>query len=248
MNDPGKERIQAGDGPGCVRLAEPGPEGFIGPFALAGMPWVVLPAIGIALWPGALDALAWDRRALLAGQAWRWFTGHWVHFSPGHLLADAIALLAASACLRPGDQAALWKALALSLCAIPGVILLLDPATARYGGLSGLAMAAWALAATRLCQARGPARLVGAGLASGCAAKIVLEWASGSAMWGQAMGNAVPCIPAHLAGVACGVVVALRPSAATPRAVPCAAAQRRMATPRGFGDRMPPCSAFHGDA
>ena len=173
------------------------------------VPWILGAAMVVAWWPQAQDALVWDRNAILAGQAWRWFTGHGVHFSAAHLVADVVALAAAAACIGPGDSRALHRALWLAACLVPAAVLVAEPDIARYGGLSGLAMAAWTLAAARRCAGTGRDRILGMTLAAGAVAKLVLEGISGSTLWAGTAGDAVPCISAHLAGAACGVVAAL---------------------------------------
>jgi rhomboid family GlyGly-CTERM serine protease len=50
--------------------------------------------IGLALAPdGLTQALAWDRQAIGAGQWWRLWTGHLVHYSLRHAMLDASAVL-----------------------------------------------------------------------------------------------------------------------------------------------------------
>jgi membrane associated rhomboid family serine protease len=53
---------------------------------LAGGAWVV------AAFPGWAGGLMYDRQAILDGELWRLFTGHWVHFSTSHLVCDTLAL------------------------------------------------------------------------------------------------------------------------------------------------------------
>src|SRR5580698_8778088 len=60
------------------------------------MPIMTMLAVGAAFVVAAVpewsEWLVYDRRAILSGQIWRLFTGHWVHFSTSHLVYDSLAL------------------------------------------------------------------------------------------------------------------------------------------------------------
>jgi rhomboid family GlyGly-CTERM serine protease len=85
------------------------------------------------------DALAWDRAALGAGQAWRLVSGHFVHLGWSHLLLNLVGLglvvwLTGRAfdCLR-------WAAIGLaSLAAMDAGFWLFNEELDWYVGLSGL--------------------------------------------------------------------------------------------------------------
>ena len=101
-------------------------------------------AVLCSLLAGAPDSvvgwLAYDRQAILAGQAWRAWTGHLVHFGWQHAVADVAVLLAATAILErfKGWRAAAWLFLAgaplISLALLLGV-----PDLQVYEGASGIA-------------------------------------------------------------------------------------------------------------
>jgi len=55
----------------------------------------VLPAILLWLVPTTHSALLYDRTAILRGEWWRLWTGHWVHFSFSHLAWNLAVLLGA---------------------------------------------------------------------------------------------------------------------------------------------------------
>lgn len=167
------------------------------------------PAVVIAACPAASRVLVWDREALRAGEAWRWVTGHWVHFGAGHLIGDALACLAAWACLARRDHGLLWRALAWATLVVPGAVLVADPGLGRYGGLSGLAMAAWAMASVRRWKEGEGGRVAGIFLGLGCLAKLGHEWATGAMWWTHGDGWVSPCVVAHVAGVACGAWVGM---------------------------------------
>lgn len=115
---------------------------------------VVLPATFIALSPACHGVLLYDRTAILQGEWWRLWTGHWVHFSGSHLGWNLAVLVCAGAWLehlRPGRLISyiMIGAPLISLGLLAG-----EPAMQTYGGLSGLAtgIVTW-LALTQLARA-----------------------------------------------------------------------------------------------
>lgn len=129
------------------------------------------PALLVRFAPDRVDWLTLDRTAALHGECWRWWTGHWVHFSFSHLGWNLAVLLAAGAWLelaRPG-----WL-LRHTLVAAPLIslgLLAAEPGMAVYGGLSALATSVVTLLALdRLCGARTD-RVLGATLLLMVAAK-----------------------------------------------------------------------------
>jgi len=109
-------------------------------------PWLTTVIIGSALFVAALPmGNAWfifDRSAILQGEVWRMFTGHWVHFSMSHLLYDAIALGIAGFIL---EQKSRWRFgifCAVAPWIISAALLVLEPELKFYAGLSGLATGA----------------------------------------------------------------------------------------------------------
>ena len=99
----------------------------------------VLPVVLLAVAPATHAMLLYDRDAVLRGELWRLWTGHWVHFSTSHLAWNLIVLVIAGIWLeqqRPG------RLLSYTLLAAPCIsagFLLFAPAMEQYGGLSGLA-------------------------------------------------------------------------------------------------------------
>jgi rhomboid family GlyGly-CTERM serine protease len=90
--------------------------------------------------PGA-SALAWDRSAILHGQAWRLWTGHLVHFSISHAGADVLALFATGLLAEPWLGARRFALILLGGAALVSLgLLAFAPALTEYRGASGLAM------------------------------------------------------------------------------------------------------------
>ena len=88
-----------------------------------------------------VSALAYDRQAILAGEVWRLWTGHWVHFSNQQLLLDISTLvLAAAVAQREFGPLFIARVLALGMPAISIGLLLVAPELAYYRGASGVVM------------------------------------------------------------------------------------------------------------
>lgn len=119
-----------------------------------------LPAVLVAFAHGAHDSLVLGRDALLHGEIWRLWTGHWVHFSASHLGWNLLVLLAAGTWLeylRPG----LLLRHALAAPPLIGLaVLSCEPALGSYGGLSGLATGVVVLLALHQWHSPGAERWV----------------------------------------------------------------------------------------
>lgn len=103
---------------------------------------VGVPAILLQLAPATHGALLYDRAAILHGEWWRLWTGHWVHFSVSHLAWNLAVLLAAGAWLEHLQPGRLLRYLLIAAPVIGGILLIGEPAMQAYGGLSGLATGA----------------------------------------------------------------------------------------------------------
>lgn len=117
-----------------------------------------LPAVVLALAPDRSDVLALTKDVIARGQFWRLWTGHWIHFSPSHLVWNLLAIVPAGALLerrRPGWllQHALVAAPLIALA-----LLVLEPTMRQFGGLSALAVSVLVLAALDRWMAGGPDR------------------------------------------------------------------------------------------
>jgi len=120
---------------------------------------VALACAGLAWCPPAVNAwLAYERQAILAGQFWRLWSAHLVHFSARHALADALVffLLAALAEREIGARR-LGLCVALGAPFISAGLLLMAPDLAYYRGASGIAAMVAILAGASLWRTR-PAR------------------------------------------------------------------------------------------
>jgi rhomboid family GlyGly-CTERM serine protease len=107
---------------------------------------------GLAFAPSTvLGMLAYDSNAILAGETWRLWTGHLVHFSWKHALADGV-VLAAMAGLAEQEFGSRRLALTLAAAApvISLVLLAFVPALYEYRGASAIAVVVGVVAAAAL--------------------------------------------------------------------------------------------------
>ena len=154
--------------------------------------------------PGAREALVYDRSAILAGEFWRLLTGHWVHFSASHLLWDT-AVLAAAVWIgvRRGYRRLTPLLLAAAL-AIGLGLLVLQSGLQRYGGLSGLVMAALFYVALRGLREEQPWRAVCGWVLLVSVAKIGIEVWTGEAPFARFEAG-ITLVPfSHAMGAAVG--------------------------------------------
>lgn len=173
-------------------------------------------ALSALLSGGAL--LAWwaptvglDWQPALAGrEPWRAWTAAFVHWSPLHLAANLLgtALLAAL-----GRAAGLrWRAALAWFLAWPltQTALLMEPALAHYGGLSGVLHAGVAVAALSLLLGpRGRAWWVGLALFAGLAVKLTSETPWGPPLRHPADWDIAIAPLAHATGSAAGALMVL---------------------------------------
>jgi rhomboid family GlyGly-CTERM serine protease len=169
---------------------------------------LALPALLLALWPGAAARFEYDRVALASGELWRAITGHWTHWSVDHLVWD----LAAFALLvwigwRKGPRRLLLT-LAASAVSISVAIWFVAGEITRYRGLSGIDSALFTFVALTVLKEelehgrRGTAAAVALVLA-GFAVKIVFELTTGATLFTDSS-EFVPLPLAHVVGGICG--------------------------------------------
>lgn len=174
---------------------------------------VAFAAASLAAWwlPAAL--LDWQP-ALAGTEPWRAFSGAFVHWSAAHLAAN---LLGAAVVAALGIAARLpWAAACAWTLAWPltQAGLLVQPALAHYGGLSGVLHAGVAVAALWLVvRETGSRRALGAAVGMGLVIKILLEEPWGPALRAPAGllsgGWDIATAPlAHATGAAAGALCA----------------------------------------
>jgi rhomboid family GlyGly-CTERM serine protease len=193
----------------------------------AGVPERLYAAAGLALAclllaclpESAAAALDWERGAIFAGQWWRLWTGHLVHFGLQHALFDAIVLYAGASLLEReiGTPRLLRQLLlaapliSLALFAVPDLI--------TYRGASALAATVALAAGIALWPRAGRWRLalLAGGLA--CAASTAAQ-AFGAGWSGAGLpGGVVVAWQAHVFGAACALLPGWRGAVRMARAI-----------------------------
>ncbi|WP_394002163.1 rhombosortase [Luteimonas sp. WGS1318] len=148
----------------------------------------------------AFDALVLDRDAVLGGELWRLWSGHWVHLDPRHAAINLVALVLMA--LIAARMRLLRPLLVTSLLMLPLIaagLLLAVPDLQWYAGLSGL-LHGWA--AWLLLRRGGRIALIGTVLLAG---KLIAE------QWTPVAGVAAfPVIhAAHVTGAIVGAALAV---------------------------------------
>ena len=103
---------------------------------------MVVAALVVAAFPAWSGGLIYDRQAILRGECWRLFTGHWVHFSRSHLVYDTLALALAGGMLEARRTPGFGCLCLLAPWIINLMLLACVPDLRQCGGLSGLATCA----------------------------------------------------------------------------------------------------------
>lgn len=163
---------------------------------------VVSAALVVAVFPRLAPTLVYDRAAILSGEVWRLFTGHWVHFSKSHLTYDLLAFgIAGWMVEAKGLRGYGWLCL-IAPWTINLTLLALEPDLRYCGGLSGLATCVITFLALSGLRDPPPWRWLCALALTGIIAKIALEMTTGHLLLARA--DTVPFVPvstSHLAGV-----------------------------------------------
>ena len=191
-----------------------------GPAAWAGL-CLVLGALALLGWGRERSGLDWQP-ALATSQPWRAWTAVAVHYSGLHLLANLagaalVAALGVAARVGPREVVALLIAWPLTQAG-----LLIQPALAHFGGLSGVLHAAVAVVAAGLLARPGLARRrIGAALLGGLLLKVLIEAPWGAPLRHPAGWDIAVAPLAHASGTVAGLLAALllllrRPAAGTP--------------------------------
>lgn len=165
-------------------------------------------AVGLAfVWPHLADAMIYERAGILAGQVWRLWTGHLVHYSLSHVFWDLVVFLGAGIWLeRIAPRLARWFYLAAPP-ALSAVLLVGEPSLVRYAGLSGVGAGVLVLLALiQLGRDRRSQVWFWWGILLLVAAKVVVEAVSRAPLAAH-FGPGIRVVPlAHLGGIACAVV------------------------------------------
>lgn len=159
----------------------------------------------LQLWPGASEALRFERLAFSQGAVWQPLSAQWVHLNWPHAAANAAAAVLLCWLLRP------WMPLSRQLLALLGgwlgvaVLLVFDTRCAYYAGASGALHGVLAGAALHALAQAKPMRYVGAALLLGLVLKLGWQAMAQTAAPGWL---GIPVYhPAHIAGAVGGALV-----------------------------------------
>jgi membrane associated rhomboid family serine protease len=174
--------------------------------------WTLFGALVVAaaLPEPAQRVLELDAGRLIAGEGWRAITGHVVHYGWGHLLRDALPLLAGALWVEARGRTRVMVVLGAAAAASTAAVVLLEPQPVVYRGSSALGAALVAAAAADAlltAGARRRCRVAAGGVLGLLGAKLASE-----AAWGRSVvetvGNVSVSVWAHAAGVAAGLLIA----------------------------------------
>ena len=171
--------------------------------------------------PALTTALELDRAAVLQGQLWRLFTGHFTHFGSDHLKWDLIGLLVLGSLAESSQRRQMVVTLLGAAAVIGSAVVLFQPQFSHYRGLSGLDSALFGLVVARMIATGWREKhhlswMIGGLALAGFGAKCVYELTTHSTYFATGMGySPVPLAHALGALAGCGVVWAAATSAPT---------------------------------
>lgn len=157
----------------------------------------------IAMFPGWSAWLVYDRSAILSGEIWRMFTGHWVHFSTPHLVYDLLALGIAGWIIEAQRLPYFGWIFALTPWLTSAVLLLFEPQMKLFGGLSALATTLIVYLALFGLHNAAPWRWVCLAILLGFIGKILFEITTGRMILVTVENTStVVSVTSHIAGAA----------------------------------------------
>jgi rhomboid family GlyGly-CTERM serine protease len=169
---------------------------------------VALAALAPIVFPALKAFLIYDREAILAGEWWRMFTGHWVHLSTAHAGFDVAALSIAGMIIESQRRAVLARLVLISPWIISSALLFLEPHVNTYFGLSGIAMATVIWLGVDGALETGPWKWCCWGVLAAAMAKIVFEMLTGQAAFVEVNNPDVRVsVTSHVAGALVGLVM-----------------------------------------
>ncbi|MDW3687131.1 rhombosortase [Cupriavidus sp. CV2] len=167
--------------------------------------WLLLALAQVALQaagPALMQALRFDREAMLAGEAWRLLSCHFVHLGWAHCLLNVAGLLMLAAILPARMRA--WQVVP-PLAAMTGLLLLAgEPELQRYVGFSGINYGLAMIALLPRARHDGLAAMLLLALAGRASWQLLAVPAVDAGAW---LGGPVVA-SAHLYGLAGGTLLA----------------------------------------
>lgn len=182
----------------------------------ARVPWATslaaATALGLHLAPAAASALVYDRAPIFAGELWRLWTGHWVHWGTAHLGWNLVVFVPAGVWAERLAPSRTRLFLVLAPGAISLGLLGFAPTLARYVGLSGLASGLLALFAFTRLSARAAERWFWWSVLALLVLKIGAELFADHPLFARFTDPTIRPVPlAHAAGVLVGGAIHFTP-------------------------------------
>jgi rhomboid family GlyGly-CTERM serine protease len=161
-------------------------------------------------WPWLADGMIYRRSFLEAGQLWRLWSGHLVHFSGSHLLLDTVIFAGGGVWLEwVAPRVARWFYL-LAPAAISVILFTGEPRMEWYAGLSGMDVGVLVLLALWQMQpGTNEPRWFWMGVLLLVAAKVIIEATAGKSLVAEFAPGARVVPLAHLGGILCAAAAYL---------------------------------------
>jgi rhomboid family GlyGly-CTERM serine protease len=174
-----------------------------------------LAAAFIFVSPALADHLEYDRTAIAAGEIWRLFSGHWVHFGFDHFFWDVLAFGVLAAACERRSRPRLFVCVIASALVISMSVWFGLSGLRVYRGLSGIDSALVVLLFMELwseaCRSRQWKEIViPAACLTAFVCKVLFELATGDTIFVKSLESGMVGVPlAHVAGAAVGFLVGL---------------------------------------
>jgi rhomboid family GlyGly-CTERM serine protease len=174
-----------------------------------------LAAAFVFVCPSLADHLEYDRTAIAAGEIWRLFSGHWVHYGFDHFFWDVLAFGFLGAACEHRSRARLVVCVIASALAISGSVWFGLSGLRAYRGLSGIDSALVVLLFMELWSDAYHSRpkkqiVVPAVCLTAFVCKVSFELATGDTIFVKSLESGMVGVPlAHVAGAVVGFLVGL---------------------------------------
>ena len=174
-----------------------------------------LAAAFIFVSPALADHLEYDRTAIAAGEIWRLFSGHWVHYGFDHFFWDVVAFGFLGAACERRSRLRLFVCVIASALVISMSVWFALSGLRVYRGLSGIDSALVVLLFMELwseaCRSRQPKEIViPAACLTAFVCKVLFELATGDTIFVRSLESGMVGVPlAHVAGAVVGFLVGL---------------------------------------
>jgi len=174
-----------------------------------------LAAVFVFACPSLAAPLQYDRAAIAAGEFWRLFSGHWVHYSFDHFFWDVLAFCCLGVACERRSRSRFLTCVVVSALAISLSVWFGLSGMSAYRGLSGVDSALLVLLFMELwsdaIRSGQPKQML---FPAACLAafvfKVAFEVTTGDTIFVKSLGSGLVGVPlAHVAGATVGFLVGL---------------------------------------